>query len=92
MAGVDRRGELVTYFCEGTTAGGLLIVRSDPAAGAASAVELATSYPVCDDTALNAAPTASQLGAAWSFGFAGVLIVYLVAWSCGRVLDVIGWR
>lgn len=75
--------------CVGTTSSGLSLVRSD-GTGAGSPFTVGTAYAACDTADISmAVPTPDMLATAWSYGLSGVLICYLVAWSCARVLEQI---
>lgn len=83
-------GEAVSYACAGITTTTLQLARSSTAASAPVAVELTTSYAICDETNVTTAVISpSMAAAAWGYGFSGVLICYLFAYAAGRVLDAI---
>lgn len=89
VTGVDASGPY-SLSCQGTDAGGLLLLRSRPG-GPSEAFTLGLSFPPCDmDAVSNGIPTPGQAGAAFAWGFGGVLLVYCVAWGCGRILAAIG--
>lgn len=84
--------ESYVVSCTGITATGLELLRTD-SAGASAPVALATSYPSCYVGVIGRDPfTPAQASEAFAWGFTGVLMCYLVAWGCGRILEVIGWH
>lgn len=77
--------------CTGPNDTGLSLVRTESAASA-SAFTIETSYPSCYVGVIGRDPfTAAQASEAFGWGFTGVMLCYLVAWGCGRILEVIGW-
>lgn len=86
--------ELATWVisCTGTDESVLNLQRTTDG-GAPVDYSVAVTYADCNPAAIGASPISpGQAGQAFSWGFVMVVSVYLVAWGCGRVLDMIGRR
>lgn len=85
----DASGSYVVS-CTGVQENGLALSRTT-GSGSASSVVVQTTYPTCTPGVIGASPfDGAQATQAFGFGFTLVMLVYLVAWGCGRILAFIG--